>query len=72
MSYREVSMQEIKEVLRRKEAGQSARQIARSMGAESMRLLLKIQAGEPVPSRTVFAAPLLVRGSTGVKASASR
>lgn len=34
MSYREVSMQEIKEVLRRSEAGQSARQIARSMGLD--------------------------------------
>lgn len=32
MSYREVSMQEIREVLRRKEAGQSVRQIARGMG----------------------------------------
>lgn len=32
MSYREVSMLEIKEVLRRKEAGASERRIARDMG----------------------------------------
>jgi DNA-binding LacI/PurR family transcriptional regulator len=37
---------------------------ARDMGAEAMRLLLKMQAGEAVPSRTVFDAPLLVRNST--------
>lgn len=34
MSYREVSMLEIKEVLRRKEAGSSARRIARDMGLD--------------------------------------
>jgi transposase len=34
MSYREVSMLEIKEVLRRKEAGSSARRIARDMGID--------------------------------------
>jgi DNA-binding LacI/PurR family transcriptional regulator len=37
---------------------------ARNMGAEAMRLILKLQNGENVPSRTVFDAPLLVRGST--------
>ena len=34
MSYREISMLEIKEVLRRREAGASARQIAREMGID--------------------------------------
>ena len=34
MSYREISMLEIKEVLRRKEAGSSARRIARDMGLD--------------------------------------
>ncbi len=34
MSYREVSMLEIKEVLKRKEAGSSARRIARDMGID--------------------------------------
>ena len=34
MSYREVSMLEIKEVLRRKESGSSARRIARDMGID--------------------------------------
>ena len=34
MSYREVSMLEIKEVLRRKEAGDGVRKIARDMGID--------------------------------------
>lgn len=37
---------------------------ATSLGAEAMRLMLKLRSGETVPSRTVFDAPLLVRGST--------
>jgi DNA-binding LacI/PurR family transcriptional regulator len=37
---------------------------AQTMGAEAMRLILKLQNGEHVPSRTIFDAPLLVRGST--------
>lgn len=32
MSYREISMQQIMEVLRRSEAGQSGRKIAKGMG----------------------------------------
>ena len=34
MSYREISMLEIKEVLRRREAGASVRRIAREMGMD--------------------------------------
>lgn len=37
---------------------------AKNLGAEAMRLMLKLRNGEMVPSRTVFEAPLLVRGST--------
>ena len=47
MSYREISMLEIKEVLRRKEAGDSARKIAREMGSDRKtvgRYLAAIQA----------------------------
>ncbi|SFZ80734.1 transcriptional regulator, LacI family [Devosia enhydra] len=38
---------------------------AQRMGAEGMRLMLRILAGEAVPSRTVFDAALLVRQSSG-------
>lgn len=44
---------------------------AQSMGAEGMRLLMKVQNGERVPSRTVFDAPLLIRQSTCGRSSAS-
>jgi DNA-binding LacI/PurR family transcriptional regulator len=37
---------------------------AHRMGAEGMRLLLRVIAGETVPSRTVFDAELLIRQSS--------
>lgn len=42
---------------------------AQRMGAEALRLVLKVQNGDTVPSRTVFDAPLLIRGSTLARAT---
>ena len=55
MSFREITMQDVRELLRRREAGQSARRIAREMGMDRKtvgRYLAEAQSLEP-PATTV-------------------
>src|SRR5690349_2475518 len=50
MSYRELSMIEVKEVLRRHEAGQGLREIARETGLDRKTVRRYVQAGDAVGS----------------------
>ena len=63
MSYREVSMLEIKEVLRRKEAGDSVRKIAREMGIDRKTARRYVEAieAEGIGDGTEVDEPVLAR-----------
>ncbi|MCB9609011.1 MAG: helix-turn-helix domain-containing protein [Polyangiaceae bacterium] len=50
MSYRELSMIEVKEVLRRREAGQALREIARETGLDRKTVRRYVDAAAEVPA----------------------